>query len=195
MSTYAAPKGGYRVRVASSDPSKVLTSSDRNKPGGAQATGMIGEGSLVGTTADFFLQAIESSGQVTITAAAAGLPAATAKATLQPSGFILDSATLSLSVGDLPQNIQVWPVSIDPRSGHPDTFQDLRPGLSPFSVEVVTPVGVLQNIPIAFLQSYGAPMAQFKPLTTGDTILTVLQPAGFVKPASETTKRVVVGQR
>jgi hypothetical protein len=84
-----APAGNIQVRIQSSDPVRALVSASPTAQGAGSVTLLVPAGTS--TIPTFYVQALDGSGQVQLTASAAGYSADSVTLTLAPSGFVLET--------------------------------------------------------------------------------------------------------
>ncbi len=182
------------LTITSSDPSKVVFSTDPTVPGSASVT------FLTDARQTVWAQALDNNGTVNYTVSTAGFNDATAKVqllavgaglTLPQSGY---TTTYSLQNGVATTTVQsqVTPLTLSIftfdatgaqqySGGYSVTF---RPGVNPPQVEVRTSdanVGAILRGP-AVLSAQNTATVDFKPLAPGDTDVTVVQPPGWIAP-------------
>lgn len=206
-----APEGGLVVTLTSSDPGKLLLSANATNPGSKSVTIAIPAGS---TNANYFLQALGSSGEVEYSASAPGFVTKTGSATLTPSGVLLgiygppDEAELFRkevaegrhgSVANL-SAAHATPVMVYTAQLHPVhhraadiTVQPLRAG---FSIDIALKssdpsVGTIVS-PVHIAGGSSDANAQFTALRTGSTEISVATPEGFTTAGNATSITVIV---
>src|SRR6185369_1262378 len=115
-------------------PARLLLSNTQTAAGAGQITVNVGQGSS-GSPA-YYLQALDSTGTVTVTLSAAGYSNGSATVTLTPSGFIINSPnvinTTSLSVN---QGVQITSARLNAALQWQQN-QELRGGITPVTVAV-----------------------------------------------------------
>ena len=178
---------GLQLTVTSSDPTKLVV---------AGRLGDAGSGSLALSVPagliqfGVFVQALASSGSVTLTASADGVPSGTATITLTPSGFVLvgpggfGASKFTTSQG-LNTNLSVYAARLDSAFNFVET-QRLRGGFTA-SVNVTsvnTTVGTITLSPLVFSGGDQFATTQFSPANSGSTSITASVPAGFSTPAA-----------
>ena len=166
------------ITITSSDPSKLLISTDPKAAG--QASVSIGPPNFP----TIYLQALSDSGQVKVTFSTPGFESKESTVTLYPSSVTFNASVLSYnkSLGVL--DLQIGFRMLNPAGGF--TNLALRGGFGPLNVivssgtpAVGTPAPTLPINP----GDYGATI-KFTPVSAGSTVLTIQQPPGFVSPAS-----------
>ncbi len=186
-----AASGTLSVTVSSSDPSKVLLSSDSTMVGSPSLTLSVPAGST--SLPAFYVQSLASSGVVTLTASASGYSSGTANVAVRPSAFILSSSS---GTGDFttttlsPATSLTLTLYLLDSALHPMSPGALRPGQSA-SVAVTsgTPgTGVISGSPALFNAGDNSNTTlSFQPqpgcTTPCTTAVSVAQPAGFTAPA------------
>ena len=189
----AATNGGLSITLTSNDPSKVVLSTDPNIAG----TGSIVLGIPTGQTHSqtFYVQGLASSGNVTYTASAPGIPDATGTVALTPSGVIIagpfgvGAGNFLTVTGGPAATITVYPVQLTPGTLSVGVGQRMRPNTSA-NVNVTsssTSIGTITTSPITITGGTSSSATSFQPLSQGNTTLSVGIPAGFTAPAQDTT--------
>ena len=190
------------VTITSSDSTKVLLSTNPTTVGSSSIGLQLAAGA---TTLTFYVQALASSGPVTLTASASGYSSGTGNVGLLGSAFVFGTAngvagnfsttTISPATG---LTVALWQLD---SSSRPLSPAQLRPGSSA-SVAVVsgTPsTGTITGSPALFNSgdSSNSNLA-FQPAQSCNapctTVLSVTQPAGFSTPASGGQLTVTVNQ-
>lgn len=185
---------GSQITIRSSDPSKLILTTDPTAAG---------SGSVVvspSQSRSVYVQALDNHGSVTVTASAPGYNDASAVFGLAGSGVALSVDTnyasgSVLSDGRAQTTTQspVTPllatlVPVDPVTGtvvYNSSFSVLRGGVPDIVFDIQSSdsrVGVIQKGPGRILANSGQTAVEFKPLATGDTDVTLVQPAGFTSP-------------
>ncbi len=205
----AAPAGGLTVTISSGDPSKMLVSLAADQVGSKSISVTIPEGTVQGI---YYLQALSDTGIVQYSASAAGYRTRTEPVQLTPAGMVItylpygppDRAEVfrpheehpklgfftNLAPGRASTRVAVWMVQLDPvtRRGADVTVQHLRAGLTA-KVPLLNSdpaVGVVDSeVIISAGDSHG--IAEFKPLKSGKTVLSVKPLPGFAEPSNSTT--------
>ncbi|MBI1789997.1 MAG: hypothetical protein HYR60_20900 [Acidobacteria bacterium] len=184
-----APAGVLTATVTSSDPSRVLVSTDPKSQGSASLTVPLSQ------LSSLYAQALSSSGMLKVNVSLAQFDPGSGDVFLRPSAIVFASASQNvLSVGAV-ANMYVAPALLDPASGYafyaPTTT--LRAGLSPVTIDVRNSdpsVGTVLQPPVFRPGDYQA-MFSFKALAPGHTILTIKPPIGFSDVANNTYDIVV----
>jgi hypothetical protein len=191
-----APAGGMVVTITSGNPSAVLLSPVAGVLGTTSIAVSVPSGSGLNGVGfpQFYIQALQSSGTVTLTASAGGWVSGSISVNLTPSGFVLVSPNgvgqdfgtyLSLGVST-PLTVQSMQLSA---SGAPQTEQPLRGGVTE-NVTVTSDtsyVGTIVGSPVTISGGSESGSLSFQPAGTGVTLLTVWPPAGFATPSSGNT--------
>jgi hypothetical protein len=191
-----APVAGLSVTISSGNSSAILLSSVATAPGASSITVTVPPGSGLNGVGfpQFYIQALQSSGGVTLTASAPGWASGTITVNLTPSGFVLvspngvgqDFGTL-LSQG-VATSLTVEAVQLS-TSGVPQTVQALRGGLTE-TVSVTSDtsyVGTIEGSPVTIGGGTASGSVSFQPLGTGVSLLTVWPPSGFTTPTNGNT--------
>jgi hypothetical protein len=186
------------ITVTSSDPTKVLLSNSATTAGPSNGiitvTVASGNGlSGVGFPA-FFVQALQSSGSVTLTASAPGWATGTIVVNLAPSGFVLISpngtgqnfGTICAPSSCGSTTLTVQAMQLNASTLAPQTPEEVAGGLIVnVSVGDNTPsVGTISGSPVAIGGGATSGTVIFQPLNTGTTLLSVTAPSGFSTPST-----------
>jgi len=188
-----APAGGVQVTLTSADPSKVRLSPNSTTLG--SETGTLTLTILAGgNTASFFIQALDNTGSVQVTAAAPDYADGDGTVLLRPSGFVLFFTSCfgclpSFTTTSLSANTGLTVVSgrLDPATLNFDGIQTLRAGISPVSVKVTSSnagVGTITTSPLVFNANENQKLTAFDPVSAGATTLSIQTPAGFSTPGN-----------
>jgi hypothetical protein len=205
------PSGSIMVTITSPDATKVLLSNDLTVPGtnvGGTSTIDVQVDSGATSTHPFYIQAVDSSGGVTLTAhaTAGGYTDGTAPVALAPSAFLLSgndasgkplgfgmnfpTTTLALPTGLTVAIYQLNSMTLQPA---PSVGQ-LRPGISPLPVAVTssnTGAGTIIGGSPAGTATFNAgdstnASLSFQPASNCNapcqTVLSVTQPPRFITP-------------
>jgi len=182
----AAPAGNLIVTFESSDPARLLISTDANTVGQASVTAQYNAGSSSGVT--LYLQALDDNGSATVTATATGYATSTNTVELYPSGFAWfdNSFTTTTFSGDQNKRLQ----SVRLQRGDLTNLgrQSTRGGVV-FDVAVAstdTAVGTVDS-PVSFGGNTNIEGTTFTSIGAGATDLKITQPAGFQVPANLNT--------
>jgi len=176
---------GTQLTVASSDPSKLVVAGNSSQTG----TGSLVLAVQAGLTQfGILVQALASSGTVTLTASANGLLSGTATITLTPSGFVLvgpggTGASSFTTDQGLTETLSVYAARLDSSYNFIE-LQRLRGGFSA-SVNVASAnasIGTITNSPLVFNSGDQSAETQFIAVGAGSTSLTASVPAGFSTP-------------
>jgi hypothetical protein len=187
-----APPGDLAVTISSADPTRVLLSLTPLMPGTPSVTVNV----QAGTTAipTYFVHALAGTGQVALTASAAGYPSGVGAVTLVPSGFVLGVGNFVTGIFAADTPVPVYAMRLDPLTLQPADYQRMRSGATA-SVALSSSnalVGAVAASPVAFTGGQGSALAAFHPLTGGTTQLTLGTPAGFSVAASREQATVTV---
>lgn len=184
----AAPAGNVMVTLTSADPSRLLLSTSPTVSGSASITVQVNAGSSSLPT--FYVQGLDESGLIQVTATASGYGSGFADFQLTPSGFrIWSPSSFSLSTGVAPASMSIRPCRLDPVTLNIQGSQHLRGGYSA-SVGVLssdTNVGTITTSPVVFLGGDLSQSTQFTPLAAGQSTVSIVQPGGFQVPSSGTS--------
>jgi VCBS repeat-containing protein len=184
-----APAGNQPVTFTSSDPSRVILSSSATAAGGPSATVIVPAGTS--GIPPVYIQALQSSGTVQVTATALGYTDGVFTVTLSPSGFWIwaPGFAQSFTTNSFAANSTVIVSSVQLPPNLVGGFErELRGGLT-VNVDVsssVTTVGTITTSPIVFQGGTGARKTTlFDPQGPGVSILSIPSPVpGFSVPAT-----------
>jgi hypothetical protein len=212
----AAPEGGLDVTLTSGDPSKMVLSAKEDQLGSGELVLRVPAGAL---TAQYYIQALGDSGEVTYKGVANGFRRRVAKVDLAPSGFIVayerygppdEAAVLRkdghkiedrrfyvsiASADDKAVEIAVYSayLALSGKLAADITVQPLRAGVTA-SVHLNSSnpaVGSVES-PVQFKSGSARAITHFKAVKPGETIITVETPTGFTKPGNSTTAPATV---
>ncbi len=213
----AAPPGGLKVTLKSSDPSKLVLSEDGVKLGSGTLTITVPEGKFA---APYYLQSLADSGIVTYEATAPGFRSRTARVGLTPSGVIVacsyygppDEATV-LRKGALDDNREFFVSLADAKERHtyvavftaflhPDngraadiTVQALRPGATATVVlKSSNPDVAGVQSPVIIEAGRNHAMSRVTPVTKGQTVISINTPSGFATPGNATAVPAIINE-
>ncbi len=183
---YPVPLGTtLPITIMSSDPEKVLLC----KTAGGTGTDSIVVYAQPGSTAipTFYIDGLESSGEVDVVATAPGCLGKTFKVTLAPSGFVIyDPGNFETTSFSTNRELDIRPARLHPTTLAYQTWQRLRGGITA-SVPVTSSdpaVGTITTSPIVFANGAGSLSAYFDPIGPGTSTVSVGVPAGFSTPTS-----------
>jgi uncharacterized repeat protein (TIGR01451 family) len=193
-----APAGGTAVTLTSAQPSRLLLSTSATGAGAAAITLTVPAGGL--NTPAIFIQALDGSGTVTVTASAPNFTATQSTMTLVPSGFIISSpgnfttSTFSANTSIFLASVRLTPGTLNWVAG-----QQIRGGRAAVSVPVVATdvsggqgVGVITSNPVAFGAGASSGSTSFDPLVAGVSRIEVMAPPGFDRPSNAQTVTATV---
>ena len=182
-----APTGGVQITVTSAEPSRVLLATSNTGPGSAQITLPVNAGSSSSST-PIFVQALDGTGTVQVTASAPGYASQAATMTLAPSGFVINPfqvGNFTTTTFSPNTTIQIAPALLN-TSLNFVTTQTVRSGLTPISVPVTavdqpgsSGVGTIVGSPAIFNGGDTFKNLQFDPAAAGLSHIQVGTPAGF----------------
>lgn len=192
LSDPAPSPGGVDVTITSSDPSKVVLSSDPTQAGAASATVHVNGGTR--GLPNFYVQALASSGSVTLTAKGTGLTDSTTTITLAPSGFVIVNSSInSGSTGDSTVTVgtSVLDASLNPTGAH----QAVRPGTAPVNVNISSANTGIATVtsPVVFGGNTSTATSTFHPVAAGNTTISIQTPTGFSTPTQYQSINASVG--
>ncbi|HEU5403844.1 MAG TPA: hypothetical protein VFU86_20985, partial [Terriglobales bacterium] len=181
LSDPAPSPAGVDVTITSSDPTKVVLSSDPTQAGAASATVHVNGGTRGLPT--FYVQALASSGTVTLTAKGTDLTDGTTTITLAPSGFVIVNSSInSGSTGD--STVTVGTSVLDASLNPTGTRQGIRPGAAPVNVLIASSNTGIATVtsPVAFAANAITATSTFHPVAAGNTTISIQAPSGFSTP-------------
>lgn len=176
---------GASLTVTSSDPSRLLVSTDANTRGQASITLTASPNAQP----NIILQSLADNGIVTVTASADGYQSATQSVQLVPSAAVFQATqTQNLALNSGAQRLLVLLVPLDPNSLSPQFFSSSAPragailsvpltSSDPKVLTVATPS-------IQFSAAQPSPMVQVQPVSAGTAIVSLGLLPGGVAPAS-----------
>jgi hypothetical protein len=177
------------LTVTSSDPSKVLISTDPKAAGQASVTQTLN----YYTNWQIGIQGVSDNGSATVTLSAPGYLSQTVTVNLYPAAFSFTTSLITLGKGSF-YDVQVFAEPIISGGSGPGGSEQLRGGLAPVSVAIASSqpsVGTLSS-PLTFNPGDTSMTTRFTSATAGSTTLTITQPPGFVAPPSNGTLVVSV---
>lgn len=203
-----APAEGLDVTLTSDEPQKMILSADKDQPGAKAITLHIKAGE---SKMPYFVQGLADSGIVNYTATAHGYRTRTAPIGLTPSGVMVvfsayeapdeaeylraslvrDPRPFTTSLSDKkPVHLSVWTVFLDPNThrGADMTAQRLRAGVKA-KVELENSNPAVAEVASSLVLDGASDhvFTQFKPLSTGQTTISVRTPSGFTTPSNATS--------
>jgi hypothetical protein len=185
-----APAGGTAVQLTSNS-GQLRLSALPTTAGSASITVVVPEGQ---SSATFYLQALGNSGTATYTATAPGYSPRTGTIAMAPSGVVITGPfgfvpfPLIAPLNSGPQPFTVWTAVLDPGTNAPVETQALAGGMN-LSVDLTNsnPAIGTATSPVGIAGGSDSGVGQFVPLAVGDTVLSVLTPAGFTQATTFTT--------
>jgi hypothetical protein len=212
-----APAGGLKVTLTSANNAKLLVSAREDELGSASVTMTVPAGDL---TAQYFLQALSDSGEVTYEASAPGFKTRTARMGLAQSAVLVaserygppdESAVRRKGGVDIPREffasladakahpvlVGIWTAHIDPSSERVAdiTVQALRPGVNVrVSLKSSNPAVATVESPLTIKSGASHVVSRFTPVGEGKTIISINTPEGFGTPKNATSVPATVSQ-
>jgi hypothetical protein len=212
-----APPGGLKVTLTSANSAQLLISDGENKPGSAAVAITVPAGELV---ANYYLQALAESGEVTYQAEAQGFKSRSARLGLAQSGVIVaserygppDEAAVKRRVGPdnsrefyasladakvHPVQVGVWTAHLDPINGKAAdiTVQALRPGVNvTVALQSSNPDVATVESPLTIKSGAAHGVSRFIPVGEGRTIISINTPEGFTTPKNATSVPATVSK-
>jgi hypothetical protein len=192
----APAPSAMNVTVSSSDPTLVLLSNIATAAGAATGSisvpiamnnGLNGVGFPT-----FYVQALQSSGSVTLTASAPGWASGAIVVNLTPSGFALispngmgqDFGSICVPTSCASTTLTVQAMQLNPTTLAPQTVEAVAGGVVA-NVTVGdsdTSVGSILDSPVAIAGGTSSNVVVFQPLNTGTALLSTIAPGGFSTP-------------
>lgn len=207
-----APAGGLLVTIKSDDPKKMVLSTSKSEPGKESIQIKIPAG---GTNAEYVIQALADSGDITYVASAPGFVSRKATISLTPSGLVMggpqgppdEAELINKQIAEGPHGfmsllslkekdpVAVFTVQLDPVTlrGADLTVQPLRAGYS-LDVELKNSdpsVGTCDTRLKIPAGHYSA-VTRFTGLKAGKTIVSVVTPEGFTTAKNSTALTITV---
>jgi hypothetical protein len=142
------------------------------------------------TTANYYIQALGSSGQASYTASTGNFQPATDTISMVPSGVVIVGST-SASVSEGAQQYTISTVQLD-GSDNPGTPQNLATGPLAVSLGNTNPAAGTFAASVTIQAGTNGNSVTFTPLATGSTTLSVTQPTGWTTPTSMTSVAVAI---
>jgi hypothetical protein len=182
-----APTGGVQVTVTSAEPSRVLLATSATGQGSNQITLPVNAGASSSST-PIFIQALDGTGTVQVTASAPGYASQVATMTLAPSGFVISpfqTGNFTTTTFSPNTTIQLAPALLN-TSLNFVTTQTVRSGLTQITVPLTavdrpgsSGVGTIVGSPAVFNGGDTFKNLQFDPAAAGLSDIQVGTPTGF----------------
>jgi hypothetical protein len=199
-----APAGNLSIVLTSSDSSKLRLSPNATIPGAAtcgasQTTSCITVNAAAGSTISdtFFVQGLDSSGTVTVTASSA-FGTSTRDFTLVPSGFALNVSPSLTNISSGPSTVSVTSWALTPGLNFLSQMP-LRAGITPVTVSLgnsLPSVGTLGSPTVTLSGATGSQSTTWTPQAVGTSAVSISStPAGFSTPTSSQSVNVTVNNR
>lgn len=188
-----APPGGLQVTLTSNNPAQLLLSATATAKGSSSVTITVPGNS---SSAQYFIQAVGSTGTVTYSASATGYATRTAPITLVPAGAVLfgpfGTPVYATTVGASPGIFTVSMAQLNP-DGSFAGVEQLAGGTSANIVVTSsnTAVGSITS-PVIIAGGSDSITTQFVPLSAGSTTVSVHAVNGFTAPTTNTSVPVTV---
>jgi hypothetical protein len=183
----AAPENGFTITLTSSDPGRVMFSKTPSETGTGSLQLKVRAGYR--DSPDFYIQGFAKSGTVKYTASVPGLGDASGVVTLAPSGVILARSGMGVqqlltTTGSAKTPLLVYTALLDSDMN----FVYPQPVAGGKSVSVTltssnAQVGTTLPAAVTFAGGTAGVDVEFRPLTAGQTTLSVSVPPGFSAPA------------
>jgi len=192
----AAPRGGRKVTLTSNSPNLLLSTS-KTAVGLASITLTVAAGNT-SSAAQFYVQALVSTGSATITETVLGYNSTTATVDFSPSGFILEGGTATTTFsGTSPVYVYFAQLDLSTLAYTGQTLT-LRPGASTATVGLTntnTPAGVgrLASSSLVFKAGDSHLQTTFKPAKVGSAVIGFSATlAGYSTPSNDATTTFTV---
>lgn len=194
-----APPGNENVTITSSDPSKVLLSTDPTKAGTSSVNALIFAG-YSSPSVPIYAQALIANKSVNLTATTNDFGSVTAPIQLVQSGFIVGAPCASYTTfsttplsGDTP--LVVYPAALDSNlnamlDGYgcsPAPQEPVGPSAVQVSVDLSTDtpsVGTITISPVVFNPGDTSQSTAFHPVSLGSTHINLATPTSFTMPSA-----------
>jgi hypothetical protein len=177
-----------QVTVSSSDPKRLLLTTDRAKQGTASIVLNLIDAS---ESEEFFLQALEQDGSASYTASAAGFESASGTIRFAPSAIVLfgpfDKPNVRTTRGGLQSKLAVKASRLD--SGLKYVAEQQLAGGSSVTVDINNSdaaIGTVLNPHLTIVGGTSRATTFFRPAREGDSTLSATVPKGFRTPAQLT---------
>lgn len=167
------------VTLSSSDPSKLLISTDPKAAGRASVTLEDAQ-----YRPSVYFQALSDSGSATVTFSAPGFKDVVVTINFCPSGFQFNGAVASVSMTRT-ADLEIRPATLCSTPDYTSDPRSIRGGLGPLTVAVSIDkpaVGTLKPSSVVFAAGSDRGVATFTPAGLGSAIVSLTPPAGFVTP-------------
>jgi trimeric autotransporter adhesin len=187
-----APTSPVNVTVTTSGPAIATVSNGSTVVGTNSITFLNVSTAKVGTV---WIQG-QGLGSTTITVSAPGYTSGVGLATVNPSGFVLQSGNFATTHTSPASTIPIYAAVLDPATLAYTGSAQLNPGLSvsvPFTSSNAG-AGTIVTSPIPFNGGDGSENATFQPVGVGTTTLTIGTPipsAGFSTPSQTPTQKII----
>ena len=166
------------LTVTSSDPSKVLLSTDPKAAGQGATTFTV----KAFSSALVYIQALADSGSAALTFSAPGYNSRQVTVNFYPAAFGFGAGLLNTSQ-TAPAGFSVFVGPVLPPGIQVNNPQTLRGGSTPLSIAIANSrpaTGSIKPSTLVFTPGDNQATATFTPAAAGSTILTIAQPPGFV---------------
>jgi hypothetical protein len=183
------------VTLTSNNPSQLLLSTSATSKGSSSITVTIPAGSFAGS---YFIQAFGSVGTVTYTASAPGYGSRTGTITLAPSGAVLFAPfklpAYSTTVAAGPSPFTVSMTQLNPDNSIVNNGVEQVAGGTSVTVSLSTTNAAVGSIASSVTIPGGSDSAvtNFTPVSAGTTTMSVVRPAGFALPSTNTSVAITV---
>jgi len=206
--TAPAPAGNLQVTITSSDPSKLVLSTDPTVAGTGTITVQVPAGST--QSPNFYLQGLASSGAVNVQAQAPGFGNGTGTITLVPSGFVLltncGQSGISTTYPSSDTQLSIVATPLDPTTMQANLVnwnggcgflsnQTLSPGVGPITITVndaMSAVGTVTTSALTFNTNDAFQNTVFHAASVGTDTLSISAPANFATPSNDQQIAVTV---
>ena len=184
----ATPTGPVNVTVTSANPAFATISNAAGTVGTTSTTFTGVTGTYVGTV---YVQG-QAQGSTTLTATATDYTSATDNVTVDPAGFTYsyyNYLSQNPTTFSGAQGINVYSQALDPTSFNVINYPlNLNPNVGPISVDVISSapaVGTITTSPVMIQPNSDQASTSFKPVSAGNSNVTLGTPAGFSTPTND----------
>jgi hypothetical protein len=188
----SATASALAVRLASSDPARLLLSGQNGDAAAAVLTVTFGAGTT--TSNSFNLVGLSSTGSVALNASAPLLETADYNVVLQPSGFRFSSGSTFVNAGSS-SVLQIVSSELAPQTLFPAGDYPIRPGISPVAVGATSSDPSIVNLGRGSVFFSSGDPRQSLPFTAGSrgtASVGIVQPPGFSAPSAGATLTITV---
>jgi hypothetical protein len=203
--TEPAPAQGLDVTLTSGDPLRLILSKSGEQAGAGSIVLHVPAG---GMRVSYFLQGLADSGTVSYTGTAPGYRNRVAPVSLAPSGILLGYSAYGfgsrsfnfppviVSISERkPVQLTLWSAFLVPGTlhGEDSTTEKLRPGVT-VTVHLKSSNPNVANVssPVTMTGASDNFLTDFTPLSEGQTVISIVTPAGFATPSNAMSVTAIV---